>query len=73
MHARRRPEPLVDGDDPRTTALEGDVTSVASGREVTSVTTVSDPDDRPTVAIPPDERPTRLVRAGRPTGSSKAS
>ncbi len=62
MHSRRRPEPLVDGDDPRTLVLEGDVTSVASGREVTSVTTISDPDERPTVAIPPDERPTRLVR-----------
>ena len=60
LHARRRPEPLVDGDDPRTTVLEGDPTSVAGGEEITVVAV---PDDAPTVAIPPDERPTRIAAA----------
>ena len=59
MHARRRPEPLVDGDDPRTTVLEGDPTSVAGGEEIT---VVAMPEDAPTAAIPPDERPTRSLR-----------
>ncbi len=63
MHARHRPEPRVDGDDPRTLVLEGDPTSVAGGEEITAV---RDPLDRPTVAIPPDERPTRMLRRRQP-------
>lgn len=64
IHARRRPEPLVDGDDPRTPTLEGDPTSVAGGEEITVVATAPAADERPTQAIPPDERPTRVVRRG---------
>lgn len=30
IHSRQRPEPVVDGDDPRTTVVEGDLTSVVS-------------------------------------------
>ena len=66
MHARRRPEPLVDGDDPRTTELEGDPASVAGGEEITVVAV---PDEAPTVAIPPDERPTRTLRR-KPNGAT---
>ncbi len=42
MHARHRPEPVVDGDDPRTGATEGDLTSVVSPEPpVTSVTSAA--------------------------------
>lgn len=69
MHAHRRPEPRVDGDDPRTTRIEGDLTSVVPREEPdTALTQVTRPDDAPTRPIPPDERPTRplpATRAGR--------
>ena len=38
MHSRQRPEPVVDGDDPRTTVVEGDPTSVAPREPVTMPT-----------------------------------
>lgn len=42
MHARHRPEPVVDGDDPRTAVTEGDLTSVASREPpVTAATSVA--------------------------------
>ena len=63
IHAHRRPEPLLDGDDPRTRTIEGDPTSVAGGEEITTVA-APPPEERPTQAIPPDERPTRVVRRG---------
>jgi hypothetical protein len=68
LHARQRPEPLVDGDDPRTERLEGDPTSVAPREPDTAVTRVADPGERPTAPLAPDERPTRPMRApaGRP-------
>jgi hypothetical protein len=60
MHARHRPEPLVDGDDPRTVRLEGDPGSVAPREEPgTALTRVAHPEEQPTRPIPPDERPTR--------------
>lgn len=71
IHARHRPEPLIDGDDPRTTTLEGDPASIAGGAEITTVTTVSGPEDAPTQAIPPDERPTRPLRRGRGDGPTE--
>ncbi|MCU0257882.1 MAG: hypothetical protein MUC84_11805 [Solirubrobacteraceae bacterium] len=67
MHARHRPEPLVDGDDPRTTRLEGDPTSVAPREEPgTAVTQVAHAEEQPTRPIPPDERPTRPLPAAAP-------
>ncbi|HEY5143680.1 MAG TPA: hypothetical protein VII98_09275 [Solirubrobacteraceae bacterium] len=41
MHSRARPEPVVDGDDPRTTAVEGDPTSVAPREPITMPTAVA--------------------------------
>ena len=38
MHSRQRPEPVVDGDDPRTTVVEGDPTSVAPREPITMPT-----------------------------------
>jgi multisubunit Na+/H+ antiporter MnhB subunit len=76
IHAHRRPEPLLDGDDPRSPVVEGDPASVAGGEALTTVaaTRVMEADeratqaiaaaDRPTQAIPPDERPTRIARRG---------
>ena len=76
MHARRRPEPLVDGDDPRTPVLEGDPTSVAGGERDHDVVA------RPTTARPSRSRRTSARRArcarsrprrGAATGSSRGS
>lgn len=61
IHVHRRPEPRLDGDDPRTAPVEGDPSSVAGGEAVTA-TAPPPVDERPTQAIPPDERPTRVVR-----------
>ncbi len=72
MHARHRPEPLVDGDDPRTTKLEGDPTSVAPREPATAVTRVARPEDRPTAPLAPDERPTRVVPAAPATPAGRA-
>jgi hypothetical protein len=58
IHVHRRPEPLLDGDDPRSPAVEGDPGSIAGGEAVAP----PPEDERPTQAIPPDERPTRIVR-----------
>lgn len=60
LHAHRRPEPLLDGDDPRSARVEGDPGSVAGGEAITAI--ALPPEERPTQAIPPDERPTRVSR-----------
>ena len=52
MHSRQRPEPVVDGDDPRTTVVEGDPTSVAPREPVT----------RPTAATGRTQRGRRTQR-----------
>lgn len=62
IHAHRRPEPLLDGDDPRSAALEGDPGSIAGGDALTAG--AMRPEERPTQPIPPDERPTRVARRG---------
>ncbi len=41
IHSRQRPEPMVDGDDPRTTVVEGDPTSVAPREPVTMPATAA--------------------------------
>ena len=64
IHSHHRPEPLLDGDDPRTPGVEGDPASIAGGEEITTVAAAVPVDERPTQAIPPDERPTRVVRRG---------
>ncbi len=71
---RHRPEPVVDGDDPRTRRVEGDPTSVASppdprdaATHVVGVRPEDAPtqvagvrsDDAPTAPIAPADRPTR--------------
>lgn len=71
IHAHRRPEPLLDGDDPRTPGVEGDPTSIAGGEEITTVAAGVPVEERPTQAIPPDERPTRVVRRGGGPGGTR--
>ncbi len=71
IHAHRRPEPLLDGDDPRTPGVEGDPTSIAGGEEITRVAVPVPVEERPTQAIPPDERPTRVVRRGGGSGATR--
>ncbi len=71
IHAHRRPEPLLDGDDPRTPGVEGDPTSIAGGEALTTVAAPVAADERPTQAIPPDERPTRVVRRGGGSGATR--
>ena len=71
IHSRRRPEPLLDGDNPRTPGVEGDPTSVAGGEALTTVAGPVAVDERPTQAIPPDERPTRVVRRGGGSGATR--
>ena len=75
---RHRPEPVVDGDDPRTRRVEGDPTSVASPPDPRDAVTVPLPASR---AADPSDRPAAdagraRARARRPgpaaaTGSSR--
>ncbi len=61
MHSLRRPEPAIDGDDPRTAGMEGDAASVVS---------VPDPDAARAHGLAPDEAPTAVRRrGGRPGGA----
>lgn len=68
---RHRPEPVVDGDDPRTRRVEGDPTSVAGPPDPRAAATQvagMRSDDAPTAPIAPSERPTRPI--GRPQTSA---